>query len=211
MRASGQASRCWRTCASSRTRRTHASCAAGVVQPHGDIARQDAATLSGGEKTKLALAQLVAGKTTAPARPSDQQPDLRPHGCRTGARAWPGTMVIVSHDPEFVAALSRSGCCSCPKGESTTGKRTSSTCVAGLESLPRTVSEITDRALTRPELMKRDESLRRCKYHHHGKTRLNHELRCASSQKTTIRPNSRSGTRLRSPFQPRSEPRSICE
>ena len=28
----------------------------------GDIARQDAGTLSGGEKTKLALAQLVAGR-----------------------------------------------------------------------------------------------------------------------------------------------------
>ena len=29
---------------------------------HGDIAFQDAGTLSGGEKTKLALAQLVAGR-----------------------------------------------------------------------------------------------------------------------------------------------------
>src|SRR6201998_1069240 len=34
----------------------------GMFSLTGDIARQDAGTLSGGEKTKLALAQLVAGR-----------------------------------------------------------------------------------------------------------------------------------------------------
>ena len=73
----------------------------------GDIARQDAGTLSGGEKTKLALAQLVAGKHNLLLL--DEPTNNLDPPSRTGvARAladWPGTMVIVSHDPEFVEAL----------------------------------------------------------------------------------------------------------
>ena len=73
----------------------------------GDIARQDAGTLSGGEKTKLALAQLVAGRHNLLLL--DEPTNNLDPPSRTGvARAlaeWPGTMVIVSHDPEFVEAL----------------------------------------------------------------------------------------------------------
>ena len=73
----------------------------------GELAFQDAGTLSGGEKTKLALALLVAGQAQpAAARRADEQP--RPavaHRGRRGAAGWPGAMVIVSHDTEFVAAL----------------------------------------------------------------------------------------------------------
>ena len=73
----------------------------------GDIARQDAGTLSGGEKTKLALAQLVAGRHNLLLL--DEPTNNLDPPSRTGvARAlaeWPGTMVLVSHDPEFVEAL----------------------------------------------------------------------------------------------------------
>jgi ATPase subunit of ABC transporter with duplicated ATPase domains len=73
----------------------------------GDIARQDAGTLSGGEKTKLALAQLVAGRHNLLLL--DEPTNNLDPPSRTGvARAlaeWPGTMIIVSHDPEFVHAL----------------------------------------------------------------------------------------------------------
>jgi len=73
----------------------------------GDIARQDAATLSGGEKTKLALAQLVAGKHNLLLldEPTNNLDPPSRTGVARALAAWPGTMVIVSHDPEFVEAL----------------------------------------------------------------------------------------------------------
>ncbi|HKV88589.1 MAG TPA: ABC-F family ATP-binding cassette domain-containing protein [Candidatus Dormibacteraeota bacterium] len=79
----------------------------GMFGLSGDIARQDAGTLSGGEKTKLALAQLVAGRHNLLLL--DEPTNNLDPPSRTGvARAlaeWPGTMVLVSHDPEFVEAL----------------------------------------------------------------------------------------------------------
>jgi ATPase subunit of ABC transporter with duplicated ATPase domains len=79
----------------------------GMFALTGDIARQDAGTLSGGEKTKLALAQLVAGRHNLLLL--DEPTNNLDPPSRTGvARAlaeWPGSMVIVSHDAEFVEAL----------------------------------------------------------------------------------------------------------
>ncbi|TME71656.1 MAG: ABC-F family ATP-binding cassette domain-containing protein [Chloroflexi bacterium] len=73
----------------------------------GDIARQDAGTLSGGEKTKLALGQLVAGRHNLLLldEPTNNLDPPSRTGVATALAAWPGTMVIVSHDPEFVEAL----------------------------------------------------------------------------------------------------------
>src|SRR5256885_14347228 len=73
----------------------------------GDIARQDAGTLSGGEKTKLALGQLVAGRHNLLLLDEPTNKLHPPSRTRLAAAlaAWPGTMVIVSHDPEFVEAL----------------------------------------------------------------------------------------------------------
>jgi ATPase subunit of ABC transporter with duplicated ATPase domains len=73
----------------------------------GEMAFQDAGTLSGGEKTKLALAQLVAGKHNLLLL-DEPTNNLDPPSREAVARAlgaWPGTMVIVSHDREFVEAL----------------------------------------------------------------------------------------------------------
>jgi ATPase subunit of ABC transporter with duplicated ATPase domains len=73
----------------------------------GDIARQDAGTLSGGEKTKLALAQLVAGRHNLLMldEPTNNLDPPSRTGVARALAAWPGTMVIVSHDTEFVEAL----------------------------------------------------------------------------------------------------------
>ena len=73
----------------------------------GDKAYQDAATLSGGEKTKLALAQLVAGGHNLLLL--DEPTNNLDPGARLAIgealAGWAGTMLLVSHDPEFVRAL----------------------------------------------------------------------------------------------------------
>ena len=73
----------------------------------GDIAKQDAGTLSGGEKTKLALSQLVAGRHNLLLldEPTNNLDPPSRVGVAQALAAWPGTMVVVSHDPEFVEAL----------------------------------------------------------------------------------------------------------
>ncbi|HEV8564616.1 MAG TPA: ABC-F family ATP-binding cassette domain-containing protein [Actinomycetota bacterium] len=79
----------------------------GMFRLTGQIAFQDAGTLSGGEKTKLALAQLVAGRKNVLLL-DEPTNNLDPPSRRAIADAlqiWPGAMVIVSHDTEFVEAL----------------------------------------------------------------------------------------------------------
>ena len=73
----------------------------------GDIARQDAGTLSGGEKTKLALAQLVAGRHNLLLldEPTNNLDPPSRSGVARALAEWPGTMILVSHDPDFVEAL----------------------------------------------------------------------------------------------------------
>ncbi len=73
----------------------------------GEIAFQDAGTLSGGEKTKLALAQLVAGRHNLLLldEPTNNLDPPSREAVAQALGAWPGTMVIVSHDRDFVEAL----------------------------------------------------------------------------------------------------------
>ena len=73
----------------------------------GEMAFQDAGTLSGGEKTKLALAQLVAGRHNLLLldEPTNNLDPPSREAVAHALGAWPGTMVIVSHDREFVEAL----------------------------------------------------------------------------------------------------------
>ena len=73
----------------------------------GEMAFQDAGTLSGGEKTKLALAQLVAGRKNL-LMLDEPTNNLDPPSRTAIAEAlagWPGSMILVSHDIEFVEAL----------------------------------------------------------------------------------------------------------
>ena len=73
----------------------------------GDIAFQDAGTLSGGEKTKLALAQLVAGQHNLLLldEPTNNLDPPSRDAIGTALADWPGTMILVSHDVGFVTEL----------------------------------------------------------------------------------------------------------
>jgi ATPase subunit of ABC transporter with duplicated ATPase domains len=73
----------------------------------GEMAFQDAGTLSGGEKTKLALAQLTAGRHNVLLLDEPTNNLDPPSRSAVGAAlaSWKGAMVIVSHDPEFVRRL----------------------------------------------------------------------------------------------------------
>jgi ATPase subunit of ABC transporter with duplicated ATPase domains len=73
----------------------------------GDIAFQDAGTLSGGEKTKLALAQLVAGRHNLLLldEPTNNLDPPSREAIGQALASWPGTMIVVSHDVPFVSEL----------------------------------------------------------------------------------------------------------
>jgi len=73
----------------------------------GEVAFQDAGTLSGGEKTKLAVAQLVAGRRNLVLldEPTNNLDPPSRTAIASALSGWPGTMVLVSHDVEFVRAL----------------------------------------------------------------------------------------------------------
>ncbi len=79
----------------------------GAFGLYGDVAFQDAGTLSGGEKTKLALAQLVAGRHNLLLldEPTNNLDPPSREGVAKALAAWPGAMVVVSHDLAFVEAL----------------------------------------------------------------------------------------------------------
>jgi ATPase subunit of ABC transporter with duplicated ATPase domains len=91
----------------------------GMFGLHGDVAFQDAGTLSGGEKTKLALAQLVAGRRNLVLL-DEPTNNLDPPSRTAVAEAlgtWKGTMILVSHDIGFVEALAPDRVLMMPEGE----------------------------------------------------------------------------------------------
>jgi ATPase subunit of ABC transporter with duplicated ATPase domains len=63
--------------------------------------------LSGGEKTKLALAQLVVGRHNLLLldEPTNNLDPPSREAVGRSLASWPGAMVIVSHDVGFVAEL----------------------------------------------------------------------------------------------------------
>ena len=79
----------------------------GMFGLRGELAFQDAGTLSGGEKTKLALAMLVAGRHNLLLldEPTNNLDPPSRTAIGNALRDWKGAMVLVSHDPEFVAEL----------------------------------------------------------------------------------------------------------
>ena len=85
----------------------------------GDKVFQDASTLSGGEKTKLALAQLVSGRNNVLLL--DEPTNNLDPGSRTAVAealsGWGGTLIVVSHDAEFVEALEPDRALLMPEGD----------------------------------------------------------------------------------------------
>jgi ATPase subunit of ABC transporter with duplicated ATPase domains len=73
----------------------------------GDKAFQDASTLSGGEKTKLSLAMLTAGRRNLLLldEPTNNLDPPSRAAVADALSGWSGSMVLVSHDPDFVRAL----------------------------------------------------------------------------------------------------------
>jgi ATPase subunit of ABC transporter with duplicated ATPase domains len=72
-----------------------------------DKIEQDAGTLSGGEKTKLALAQLVVGRHNVLLldEPTNNLDPQAKSALLAALHAYRGTTVLVSHDTDFVASL----------------------------------------------------------------------------------------------------------
>ncbi|MGH9104492.1 MAG: ABC-F family ATP-binding cassette domain-containing protein [Acidimicrobiales bacterium] len=90
----------------------------GMFSLVGDKAFQDASTLSGGEKTKLALAQLVAGRHNCLLldEPTNNLDPPSREGIGAALASWPGSMVVVSHDTGFVAELAPERVLMMPEG-----------------------------------------------------------------------------------------------
>jgi ATPase subunit of ABC transporter with duplicated ATPase domains len=91
----------------------------GMFGLSGEVAFQDARTLSGGEKTKLALAQLVAGRRNLLLldEPTNNLDPPSRTAIAVALRDWPGAMLIVSHDTEFVEALAPERVLMMPEGD----------------------------------------------------------------------------------------------
>ncbi len=86
----------------------------------GDKVEQDAITLSGGEKTKLALAMLVVGRHNVLLldEPTNNLDPQAKQSLLDALHVYPGTIVMVSHDTEFVADLDPDRAVMMPDGES---------------------------------------------------------------------------------------------
>jgi ATPase subunit of ABC transporter with duplicated ATPase domains len=91
----------------------------GMFGLSGEIAFQDAGTLSGGEKTKLALAQLVVGRHNLLLldEPTNNLDPPSRAGVAAALASWQGTMIIVSHDVGFVRELEPDRALLLPEGE----------------------------------------------------------------------------------------------
>lgn len=72
-----------------------------------DKVDQEAGTLSGGEKTKLALARLVVGRHNVLLldEPTNNLDPQAKGALLDALRSYEGTLILVSHDVEFVSAL----------------------------------------------------------------------------------------------------------
>jgi ATPase subunit of ABC transporter with duplicated ATPase domains len=85
----------------------------------GDKVFQDAGSLSGGEKTKLALGMLMIGRYNLLLL--DEPTNNLDPGSRTAVAdalsVWPGSIVLVSHDTEFVQQLAPTKVLLLPDGQ----------------------------------------------------------------------------------------------
>ncbi|MEZ5219059.1 MAG: ATP-binding cassette domain-containing protein [Ilumatobacteraceae bacterium] len=91
----------------------------GMMGLSGDKVHQDAGTLSGGEKTKLALAMLMVGRNNLLLldEPTNNLDPPSRFAVADALQDWPGSMIFVSHDTEFVEALAPTKVLLLPDGQ----------------------------------------------------------------------------------------------
>ncbi|MDH3517665.1 MAG: ATP-binding cassette domain-containing protein [Acidimicrobiia bacterium] len=84
-----------------------------------DKVDQDASTLSGGEKTKLALAMVMTGRPNVMLldEPTNNLDPQAKSALLAALEAYAGTVVLVSHDTDFVAALGPTRAVMMPEGD----------------------------------------------------------------------------------------------
>jgi ATPase subunit of ABC transporter with duplicated ATPase domains len=84
----------------------------------GDVADQEAGTLSGGEKTKLSLARLMIGKSNVLLldEPTNNLDPASREAVLAALQNYKGTIILVSHDTEFVIQLEPTGVLMMPEG-----------------------------------------------------------------------------------------------
>ncbi len=79
----------------------------GMMGLSGEKVYQESGTLSGGEKTKLALAMLMVGRNNLLLldEPTNNLDPPSRQSVTDSLKTWKGTIVFVSHDTEFVEQL----------------------------------------------------------------------------------------------------------
>ena len=91
----------------------------GMFGLSGDKVLQRAGTLSGGEKTKLALAMLMSGRNNLLLldEPTNNLDPASRTAVAEALEPWPGTVILVSHDTEFVERLAPTKVLLLPDGQ----------------------------------------------------------------------------------------------
>jgi ATPase subunit of ABC transporter with duplicated ATPase domains len=85
----------------------------------GDKVFQESGTLSGGEKTKLALAMLMVGRNNLLLldEPTNNLDPPSRTAVADALKDWPGAIIFVSHDEEFVSELAPTKVLLMPDGQ----------------------------------------------------------------------------------------------
>jgi ATPase subunit of ABC transporter with duplicated ATPase domains len=91
----------------------------GMMGLSGDKVFQDAGTLSGGEKTKLALAMLMVGRNNLLLldEPTNNLDPPSRESVANALKSWKGSIIFVSHDTEFVTELAPTKVLLMPDGD----------------------------------------------------------------------------------------------
>ena len=91
----------------------------GMMGLTGDKVRQESGTLSGGEKTKLALAMLMVGRNNLLLldEPTNNLDPPSRQAVADALSGWKGAIIFVSHDTEFVERLKPTKVLLLPDGE----------------------------------------------------------------------------------------------